>query len=631
MRIIVLTVCIGLAGSVCAQFNLDLYKAYDRYREVTIKDRRFKHEDIMKLIDKLGGQFIVNQVGESAEKRALKLVSFGDGPVNVLMWSQMHGNEPTATMALMDIFNFLEADDEFNPFRREIGSQLTLHFLPMLNPDGAARFQRRNVQGIDINRDALMLQTPEGQTLKRVRDSLNADWGFNLHDQGRATSVNTRPATISVLAPAYNYEREVNEKRGDAMQLISFMNSQIQTFIPDQVGRYWDDFEPRAFGDNIQKWGTRTILIESGGYQGDRDKQQIRRINFIMLLTAFKSMISGAYEDFPVDQYEDIPNNGGIRLHDLIVRNLNFEGIQRDIAFRMNETDSDDYRDYYLAGSISDIGDLSTSYAYRTFDASGLEVVKGKVYHEVLNKIEDFKTLNTNALLKDGYTDFIVEEGYDPFKNGYGVNIHKKAPADQRIDMGQNPSLVLRRNNSAEYLLINGAIISLNENEGWKQLFGPWTSDWAEAGNANWRRSDGVLTGSDSSGFVMTVDQFEDFHLKLEFLSDSEVNSGVFVRCGDRDSISQATCYEINIWDEHPNQDYRTGAVVGIAKPLKKVSTTGKWSTYEIRATGNRIEAWVNGEKTADLTHDALSMGFIALQVVSPGEIRFRNVRIKEL
>ena len=60
---------------------------------------------------------------------------------------------------------------------------MTVHFIPMLNPDGAELFNRHNAIGIDINRDALRLQSPESQLLKKVRDSLDADFGFNLHDQ----------------------------------------------------------------------------------------------------------------------------------------------------------------------------------------------------------------------------------------------------------------------------------------------------------------------------------------------------------------------------------------------------------------------------------------------------------------
>ena len=63
----------------------------------------------------------------------------------------------------------------------------------MLNPDGAERFQRRNAQSIDINRDALRLQTPEGRALKALRDRLNPTVGFNLHNQSWRTSVGTPP------------------------------------------------------------------------------------------------------------------------------------------------------------------------------------------------------------------------------------------------------------------------------------------------------------------------------------------------------------------------------------------------------------------------------------------------------
>ncbi|MGI9542228.1 MAG: M14 family zinc carboxypeptidase, partial [Cyclobacteriaceae bacterium] len=70
-------------------------------------------------------------IGKSVEQRNLYRVSAGIGKTQVLLWSQMHGNEPTATMALMDIFRFLDSD----PLANKLLQNLRLHFIPMLNPD----------------------------------------------------------------------------------------------------------------------------------------------------------------------------------------------------------------------------------------------------------------------------------------------------------------------------------------------------------------------------------------------------------------------------------------------------------------------------------------------------------------
>ena len=80
----------------------------------------------------------------------------------------------------------------------------------MLNPDGAEAYERVNGQGIDINRDALRLATPEGRILKRIRDEYNPMLGLNLHDQGRMTTVGDtgRLATTSVLAANDNFFSE---------------------------------------------------------------------------------------------------------------------------------------------------------------------------------------------------------------------------------------------------------------------------------------------------------------------------------------------------------------------------------------------------------------------------------------
>ena len=246
------------------KFDEVLDEQYERYREKTLETRRFKHQDIQPLIKALENEkgFQVTDLGNSIQGRSISMISVGSGEVDVLLWSQMHGDESTATMAIFDIFNYLKENTS-------VLQGLKVHFIPMLNPDGAELFQRRNAIGIDINRDALRLQSPESRILKAARDSLQADFGFNLHDQSRFYNAEktSKPATLSFLAPAFNYEKDLSDKREYAMKLIAQMNEVVQKHAMGQVGRYSDAFEPRAFGDNMQKWGTSTILIESGGHR----------------------------------------------------------------------------------------------------------------------------------------------------------------------------------------------------------------------------------------------------------------------------------------------------------------------------------------------------------------------------
>ncbi|MFY0625555.1 MAG: DUF1080 domain-containing protein [Reichenbachiella sp.] len=160
-------------------------------------------------------------------------------------------------------------------------------------------------------------------------------------------------------------------------------------------------------------------------------------------------------------------------------------------------------------------------------------------------------------------------------------------------------------------------------------LFQEHIEDWDSYGDAKWRFLDNELIGevADGAGFVMTQVSYEDFVLELEFKPDSSINSGIFIRCKEK-KISAQDCYELNIWDLHPNQDYRTGAIVSRLVPVAMVHTLDKWNTYKAKAEKNRIQVWVNGTLTADLTDDDLSRGYLALQASGSGEIRFRNVSI---
>ncbi|HKJ92829.1 MAG TPA: M14 family zinc carboxypeptidase, partial [Longimicrobiales bacterium] len=142
-----------------------------RYRVDGLDRRDFTHAQLWTaigpIIDAAPG--LERQVvGRSGLGRPIFAVRYGRGPTRVLLWSQMHGNESTATMALADIFRFLALAPD-DPLARRLADRLTVLFVPMLNPDGAQRFQRWNAQGVDINRDARSLATPEARTLRNLQ------------------------------------------------------------------------------------------------------------------------------------------------------------------------------------------------------------------------------------------------------------------------------------------------------------------------------------------------------------------------------------------------------------------------------------------------------------------------------
>ena len=175
-------------------------------------------------------------------------------------------------------------------------------------------------------------------------------------------------------------------------------------------------------------------------------------------------------------------------------------------------------------------------------------------------------------------------------------------------------------------LLLN---LSCNNTEA---LFQEDNKNWFEKGDAQWTFNNNELIGKveEGAGFVMTQQAYKDFVLELEFKPDSTINSGVFIRCKQYD-INATDCYEINIWDLHPNQDYRTGAIVTKFVPLAIVETLDKWNTYKIKGENDHIQVWVNDILTADMRDQALTEGYVGLQAMGSGEIRFRNLKIKNL
>jgi hypothetical protein len=330
-----------------------------------------------------GGLFTVEKIGESVEGRSINHVRVGTGPLGVLLWSQMHGDESTATSALFDLFAYLQAHRE-HPAVRRILTRLTLHAVPMLNPDGAERFQRRNAQSIDVNRDARRLQTPEGRALKALRDRVQPTVGFNLHNQSWRTSVGRppKPASISLLSVASDEARSENAGRKLTRQLCAVIRDALEPFASGQIGRYDDEFEVRAFGDNITLWGTPVVLIETGPWPSQEPEPALVRLNFIALVSALDALATGQVERADPRRYDSLPMNES-RMFYVLVRNVTLisgSGVPpftADIGIAANRRVQvvEGRRQIQMALSIDDLGDLGTMGGLRTIDGSGMTAV----------------------------------------------------------------------------------------------------------------------------------------------------------------------------------------------------------------------------------------------------------------
>ncbi len=357
----------------------DLYKEYDRFQLREITSRRFTHSQMLAWLQPLEtqGAFTSKTLGGSAEGRSVLLLKTGTGQTKVMLWTQMHGDESTATMAVLDILNFFALEPDHS-LVRTLREKLTILIIPMLNPDGAERFQRRSAQFIDINRDAMRLGTPEAAILKQARDSYTPDFGFNLHDQDpRNTVGQTRnSAAMALLAPAFDEQRSFNEVRNRARSVAARISATLTSFIPGLVARYDDTFEPRAFGDNMQKWGTSTVLLESGGWKGDPEKMHLRKLNFVALLDAFFAIATGEYTSADISAYDQLPFNGK-NLYDIVLRgaelrtNSIVKPLTVDIGINLSE-EQDSAGQLQIIGTIMDVGDLSTFGSFEEYDCRGV-------------------------------------------------------------------------------------------------------------------------------------------------------------------------------------------------------------------------------------------------------------------
>lgn len=347
--------------------NLQLATEY-LYSNITGRYVTMNH--IEPFLKTLHSGFKISTIGFSVENNPIKAIQFGEGKTKILVWSQMHGNESTTTKGLIDYLNYLNLDE--NEFKN-ISENYSLYIIPILNPDGAILYTRENANKVDLNRDAFDCSQPESRVLRSILEDFNPDYCFNLHDQRTIFGLleSKKPATMSFLTASYNNEREFNVVREKAAKVIVGIDSELQKFIPDQVGRFDDSFNINCTGDYFTNKGYPTILFEAGHYSNDYQRDIVRKYVFISLKSAISNVNENALESLDFNKYLRIYQNNKC-FYDFIFKNIKIidNNAEKIIKFAVQYKEVLKNNEIEFIPEIIQIENLDNFYAHQTIDCN---------------------------------------------------------------------------------------------------------------------------------------------------------------------------------------------------------------------------------------------------------------------
>jgi hypothetical protein len=145
---------------------------------------------------------------------------------------------------------------------------------------------------------------------------------------------------------------------------------------------------------------------------------------------------------------------------------------------------------------------------------------------------------------------------------------------------------------------------------GWRLLFdGHTTAGWRGFRQttlpAGWQAIDSELTRVGQAGDIVTIDEFDDFELTLDWKLSPNGNSGVFYRVTEDDDVMWHTAPEYQIIDNAYKEPLKpgqyTGANYDLHPPSRDVTKPiGAWNQTRLLVRGAHVEHWLNGVKVVE-------------------------------
>ena len=221
--------------------------------------------------------------------------------------------------------------------------------------------------------------------------------------------------------------------------------------------------------------------------------------------------------------------------------------------------------------------------------------------------------------------------------------------------------------------LQNSQLTAKEESDGWKLLFDGksfdgWKGYKKEGVGDKWLIEDGTMSTDttmlpdgrwhiEGSNDIITVDQYENFELNLEWKIQNCGNSGIFFLVQELEDYHEAyfSGPEMQILDNvcHPetrNPTHRAGDLYDLIEcEFFAVKPAGEWNKVRLIVNNGKVEHWLNGYKMLEYelwTDEWNTMianskfrdwpmaktrkGHLSLQE-HDDKVWFRNIKIKEL
>jgi len=268
------------------------------------------HKDMMSLLTSVElvdngighGRMSVISIGKSVQGREIPLVVLADPKVpladtrRMFIICRQHGDEPASTEAMLKLIQdlvFSGSEQDADLLRK-----VSFFMVPMTNPDGADRSQRRNSNGADLNRDWLTRGQPEIKAVRAAIDSVDPEVVIDQHELSPS---NRGPDYLQCAGSTCGASQDVAEESVHIQSLIVGMlnthdmevsSYQIHDqsparlahrYFPIHAGRKTFLFETRQAGARSDQLDYRMSLHIIGSmtiakYLAGRENELVQRI-----------------------------------------------------------------------------------------------------------------------------------------------------------------------------------------------------------------------------------------------------------------------------------------------------------------------------------------------------------------